>query len=82
MLHVTGNHKNQYTNIKCRFCAEEDETQQHVIQVCKNTKHAKIEYNKIFTETDPQTLKEIAEQLLNITQTLDNEKADTDNTDA
>ena len=45
-----------------------------MIQVCKKTKHAKIEYNKIFTETDPQTLKEIAEQLLNITQTLDNKK--------
>ena len=34
MIHVKGNYKNKHTDMKCRWCTTEPETQKHIITKC------------------------------------------------
>ena len=65
MTKVKNNYRNGQTNIKCRACKTEDETQDHVLKECTElhpNETTKIKYEDIFSEcTD--TLRKIANQI-------------------
>ena len=61
MIKVKGNYKNGNTNINCRLCEKNEETQQHILEECEtiNTKYSKVSKEMIFDE-DINALKETA----------------------
>ena len=72
MLMVKENYKTgqEKTNL-CRFCKEDKETQEHIIQECTKIKRmsGKISYEKIFEE-NAETLKIIAEEIIKLEEIL------------
>ena len=74
MLMTKSNYKKIHeTNLLCRFCKKSEETQEHILQDCPKIDRTmgKIEYNKIF-EDEIGPLKEIAESIIKIEETLRN----------
>ena len=61
----------QETTNLCRFCNEDKETQEHIIQECTKIKRTsgKISYEKIFEE-NTETLKIIAEEIIKLEEIL------------
>ena len=72
MITVKLKHKNGHETLKCRYGYETDETQEHIIQECmKITKGEKtIRYAEIFKENNIETLRAIAEALIEINQQI------------
>ena len=65
MLQVKGNYKNGYTDLTCRKCKGEEETQQHIMEECPeihSDEAIKVPKQQIFTE-DTGTLKQTAEKI-------------------
>ena len=42
MIQIKGNNRNKYTNMTCRWCNENEETQIHILKYCTNFKQLKI----------------------------------------
>ena len=65
MLQIKGNYKNGYTDLKCRKCKIEVETQQHImgeLPEIHSDEAIKVPKQQIFTE-DTGTLKQTAEKI-------------------
>ena len=72
MLKVKGNYKNGTKDLKCRVCKGEDETQQHILEVCKGihqSQGTKVTKEDIFDE-NPNNLKKTATKIDYILQIL------------
>ena len=72
MLMVKENYKTGQENTNlCRFCKENKETQEHIIQECTKIKtmSGTISYEKIFEE-NTETLKTIAEEIIKLEEIL------------
>ena len=65
MLKVRSNYKNGNTNMKCRLCNKEEETQKHALEECEiiNETCEKVTPNKIFNDIDMEELKSTAKQI-------------------
>ena len=62
MLKVKGNYKNGYTDLTCRMCKSEEESQTHILETCSvihPDDAIKVPKRKLFTE-DTGTLREVA----------------------
>ena len=72
MLAAKANFKRaNETNPACRFCAKEEETQEHVLQHCPKVENrtTTIEYQEIFKE-ETKRLKEIAAEIIRIEEVM------------
>ena len=72
MMTVKMNHKNGHETLKCIYCCEADETQEHIIQECtKITRDEKtIRYAEIFKVNNTETNRAIARALIEINQKI------------
>ena len=70
MMTVKMNHKNGHETLKCRYCCEADETQEHIIKECTKIKRDEkpIRYAEIFKENNIETNRAIARALIEINQ--------------
>ena len=73
MLDAKLNFKNKYQNLKCRWCEEPNETQEHILENCPGlhtTNKTKVIKQEIFDD-NPTTLKltanKIAETMIRLT---------------
>ena len=39
MIQIKGNYKNKYTDLSCRWCSADEETQLHILKCCPAFKH-------------------------------------------
>ena len=65
MLQIKNNYQTKYNDIICRGCKAENETQQHVLQECKEihkSNNTKVEEEKFFSE-DVEVLKKAAKNI-------------------
>ena len=65
MLDTKGNYKNKYTDLKCRWCSNDEETQEHILEKCNKidrTQFGIVTIEEIFEEC-PKKLKETAKRL-------------------
>ena len=72
MLAAKANFKRaNETNPACRFCAKEEETQEHVLQHCPKVENrtTTIEYQEIFKE-ETERLKEITAEIIRIEEVM------------
>ena len=69
---IKMNHKNGHETLKCRYCCEADETQEHIIQECtKSTKDENnIRYAEVFKENNIETNRAIARAPIEINQKI------------
>ena len=53
MLHVKSSYTGKYNELKCRWCKETTETQQHILQDCTEFKDrtANVPYETYFSNT-------------------------------
>ena len=72
MMTVKMNHKNGHETLKCRYCCEADEAQEHIIQECTKIKRDEkpIRYAEIFKENNIETNRAIARALIEINQKI------------
>ena len=72
MMTVKMSHKNGHETLKCRYCCEADETQEHIIQKCrKNTKdEGTITHAEMIKENNIETNRAIARALIEINQKI------------
>ena len=72
MMSVKMNHKNGHETLKCRYCGEADETQEHIVQECPKIKRDEkpIRYAEIFKENNIETNRAIARALIEINQKI------------
>ena len=63
MLRVKNNYRNKYRDNICRMCGSEEETQEHILEMCEqNCRENTICMNYIFSD-DIRTLKEVARKI-------------------
>ena len=65
MIQVKGNYKNGHTDLKCRKCKQEIETQQHVLEKCPIIHHndaIKVPKCQLFSE-NIDTLREVSNKI-------------------
>ena len=74
MMTVKMNHKNGLETLKCRYCCEADEPQEHIIQECtkikRDEKPIPVRYTKIFKENNIETNRARARALIEINQKI------------
>ena len=69
MLPLRSNQKGSNKDQQCRICGEQEETQRHVIQDCKEIKqrlHVNFEYDELFKEAETVKMREMAESTAKI----------------
>ena len=70
MLKVKANYKNGNTNMKCRLCEKNEETQKHALEECEiiNETHNKVSEQMIFNEdtNELKTTAKLIEQRMQI----------------
>ena len=74
MIKVKGNYKNGHTDLTCRLCKAEDETQTHVLEECPAlhpTDALKVSKHQLFSE-DTGTLNKTVEALDAIMEKIEN----------
>ena len=74
MLQVKDNYRNGHTNITCRACKKENETQEHALNGCINLhpkEESKIKYGDIFSK-DTDTLRKISHKISETMMKLEN----------
>ena len=75
MLDVKLNYKNKHTNLDCRLCNKEQESQKHILEECENLKMAlpAVTTNMIFT-TNVTELKKTAKIIEDRMEVLEKKK--------
>ena len=74
MIKVKSNYKKgNETNLNCRFCKKDKETQEHILQNCPEMAKTvgKREYENIFRD-DVKTLRELADFIIKVEEKLQN----------
>ncbi len=76
MIPAKENMKGTYKDTTCRWCKKNPETQEHLIDQCTEFKQkAQIQdltYQSIYTNQDKERMANIANQIINIIETLEN----------
>ena len=73
MLRMKCNYKKMFPDTICRICNKEEESQEHILEICSEIdrqKHGKITVSDIFEE-DPKRLKETARNITKIMEILE-----------
>jgi hypothetical protein len=68
MIDIKNNYRGKYANLKCRWCNEEKETQEHVLETClgiHKDEESKVTLDKLFTDNLDE-LRQQAKRLANI----------------
>ena len=81
MIEVKHNYKAKYMNLNCRFCAEEPETQAHILEECmqiNRQEYPVVSTAEIFEETNETQMKTTADKISKIRQLLKTSAAPTD----
>ena len=76
MLDVKNNYRNAYKDNICRWCAKEEETQEHILEICESfpIDRNNVKTADVFSE-DCSKLKTVSEIIMNI----DNELTESSN---
>ena len=57
MIKIKGNYKNKYTDLSCRWCGEDEETQPHILKYCPAFKHITSKQHEIYYCDDKESTK-------------------------
>ena len=63
MIKIKGNYKNKYTDLSCRWCGEDEETQPHILKYCPAFKHLTGKQHEIYYCDDKESTKSTADIL-------------------
>ena len=63
MIKIKGNYKNKYTDLSCRWCGEDEETQPHILKYCPAFKHLTSKQHEIYYCDDKESTKSTADIL-------------------
>ncbi len=77
MLDIKHNYRGKYPDTTCRKCKNEEETQEHILEQCKQlhkNNETKITKTDIF-ETDPIKLKTTAERIVTLIEKLTSQES-------
>ena len=63
MIKIKGNYKNKYTDLSCRWCGEDEETQAHILKYYPTFKHLTDKQHKIYYCNNKKSTKSTADIL-------------------
>ena len=63
MIKIKGNYKNKYTDLSCRWCGEDEETQPHILKYCPAFKYLRSKQHEIYYCDDKESTKSTADIL-------------------
>ena len=69
------NHQYKYDNKKCRWCGTRDETDDHVLRVCRENQIADRDFKGLFGERDEKEWRKLAEHIKIVIDALKNEES-------